>query len=83
MNATTTDPITATFRNVNGEWMICVDRKITKKDYAKETRMVIGGGSHKTDVCRVTVSLKSGATKVVEVLEYDHQNESGHFYCVR
>ena len=83
MNPTTTSPISATFRNVNGEWMICADRKITKKDFAKETRMVIGGGSHEADVCRVAVTLKSGATKVVEVLEYDHKNESGHFYSVR
>jgi hypothetical protein len=83
MNSTTTDSITATFRNVNGEWMICANRKITKKDYVKETRMVIGGGLHETDVCRVAVSLKSGATKVVEVLEYAAATDSGHFYSVR
>jgi hypothetical protein len=83
MNITTAAPITATFRNVNGEWMICADRKITKKDYAKESRMVIGGGSHETDVCRVAVTTKSGATKIVEVLEYAAATESGHFYSVR
>ena len=83
MKATTSSPINATFRNVNGEWMICADRKITKEDYASESRMVIGGGSHVTDVCRVAVTLKSGATKIVEVLEYASATESGHFYSVR
>jgi len=83
MNATTLSPINATFRTVNGEWMICADRQITKEDYASQSRMVIGGESHVTDVCRVAVTLKSGATKIVEVLEYANASESGHFYSVR
>lgn len=83
MNATTSSPITATFRNINGEFMICANRKITKKDYAPESRMVIGGGTHITDVCRVAVTMKSGALKIVEVLEYAAATESGHFYSVR
>jgi hypothetical protein len=81
--ATTASPITASFTKLNGEWAVKTDRKITKADYVAESRMVIGGAKEETQVCRLEVILKSGAAKIVEVLEYAAKNENGHFYFVR
>jgi len=81
--ATTTSPITASFTKLNGEWVVKTDRKITKADYATESRIMIGGAKEETQVCRLEVILKSGAAKIVEVLEYATKNENGHFYAVR
>lgn len=83
MTATTNSPINATFTRLNNEWVIKTDRRLTKADFASEKRMVIGGAFEMLPVCRVQVALKSGATKVVEVAEYEKQIGGEHFYSVR
>ena len=83
MTTTTNSPVNATFTRLNNEWVIKTDRRLTKADFVSEKRMVIGGGREMLPVCRVAVTLKSGATKIVEVAEYEKQNGGEHFYSVR
>ena len=83
MKATTATPLTATFTKFNNDWCIKIDRKLTAEDFVAESRMVIGGAREMLPVCRVEVTLKSGATKIVEVAEYEKAINDGHIYSVR
>jgi len=89
ITATTTSPVTASYTNYKGEWMIRTNRQLTKEDRSLESRPVLGGGQELIEVCYVEVTLKSGATKTVEVLEYETKFASknglpeAHIYSVR
>lgn len=81
--STTTTPIIATFTKWNDAWAIRTNRQITKQDRIIEMREVMGGRQEPQEVCYVEVTTKSGATKTVEVLEYQKSFGDSHIYAIR
>lgn len=68
---TTKKPVFATFYSYKGEWMVKTSRRLTGADDSQELRTVMGGKQELRSVTYLEVTLKSGATKTVEILEYE------------